>query len=192
MQQKPLKEGFTLSEILVVIVIIMIMAVGVSNFDFNRITQKQKAEIHSVKLVSIIEEVRDNALIGKAILDAWELKTPGWWRIQIDIDGSNNGTLSTYYSILWDFSDEINVDSLYWESEQPFTLQTLECQNINGWAASSISSWMSIWFIGSKMELYCDSTTLDSTDKILNIDYGIGTLSKNITLNTLTWVIEID
>jgi len=65
MQQKNIFRAFTLPELLVAIAVISVLALGISQFNFNRLSQKQQIEIEVVKLISLIEDVRNNALIGR-------------------------------------------------------------------------------------------------------------------------------
>ena len=65
MQKYTSRKAFTLIEIMVVIVIIGIVSVGMSNFNFNRLTEAQKVSIATSEIVNMLEEIRNNALIGK-------------------------------------------------------------------------------------------------------------------------------
>lgn len=60
-------SAFTLAEILVIMVIIAIIALWSSTLNFNKMSQKQQLDIEMQKIVNIIEETRNNALLGKSI-----------------------------------------------------------------------------------------------------------------------------
>lgn len=186
MKQKSSLFAFTLVEVLVGITIISIIALWATRMNFNQLSHKQEVEIAIVKIVNIAEELRNNALVGKAILNGWNLEAPWGWKLHL----TNGAILTSYYSILWDFSDEINLPDLNWSWSTPFSIQNIECQNINWWTLSTGLAWASIRFLWDTMELRCGNATLDTRDKILIVEYWAGAITKTVSINTLTGVIE--
>ncbi|USN58466.1 MAG: prepilin-type N-terminal cleavage/methylation domain-containing protein [Candidatus Peribacteria bacterium] len=59
------RRGFTLIEILVAISIISILSIGASQVNWSRISEAQKIDSYRGDIKTAIEEVRNNALIGK-------------------------------------------------------------------------------------------------------------------------------
>ncbi len=96
---KNILSGFTLIEVLVVISIIAVMAVGVSNINWNRLTDKQKVTILKNRVISDIETIRNNALFGKWV--TVDLIVPEQWNIAI----SNN---------------QIDISYLSWATDIPY------------------------------------------------------------------------
>lgn len=188
--QKYYLRAFTTIEIIVAIAIISIIAFWVSRFDFNRISQVQQIDIDISKLISNIEEVRNNALVGKAVLSGGDLEAPSAWEVRIEHTWS--GSFNARYSLNGTFSDAQNYNIIDWSAQNQFGIVDMECRRVNGTIPSAVTTWTSIQFRGSHMELRCDSSTYDSQDKILVIRYGIPSLFKTITFNTLTGVIEAE
>jgi len=91
MRRKNHKAAFTLAELLVTISIITILALGISNVNFARLSQNQQVSIEAIKISNLIEEARNNALIGKGI---WE---------------------NLYW--VWNLSQSITINSLSWVIE---------------------------------------------------------------------------
>lgn len=86
-------SAFTLAEILVIMVIIAIIALWSSTLNFNKMSQKQQLDIEMQKIVNIIEETRNNALLGKSI---WNTnQAPTFWRVDISASGSTESLYST-------------------------------------------------------------------------------------------------
>ncbi len=94
---------FTLIELLVAISIIAILAIGVSNINWNRLSDRQKITIFQNRVVSEIETIRNNALFGKAVTPA--LIVPHTWRIDLSAAG-----IDIDYSQLWDNNFEDYTD----------------------------------------------------------------------------------
>lgn len=76
------KKAFTLIELLVVIWLIIILWVTISSLNFNKLTNIQRAEMFSNKIITQIENVRDNSLVWKWISDQnslnWFAKVERW------------------------------------------------------------------------------------------------------------------
>ena len=59
----PKKKAFSLIELLIVIVIIGILILGSNFLSFNKISDKQELEIKTIRVISQIEEIRNNSLL---------------------------------------------------------------------------------------------------------------------------------
>lgn len=181
MQQKNIFRAFTLPELLVAIAIISVLALGISQFNFNRLSQKQQIEIEVVKLISLIEDVRNNALIGRWV--GTSLVTPTAWNITLSNDTSSGTILTQYYS------GSLNTYNT-WNTRFPFSIQEIRCENINGSNSTTsrrinLSFTWTLWGINS-------GCTWIVNPKIIEIDYGLPDLQKTIHFNLLSGVIEID
>lgn len=189
MIQNSFKKAFTLVEVMVWIAIIGIIAFWVSQFNFNAISQKQEIEIDIAKLVNNYEEIRNNALVGKAVDNGGTLEAARAWRMRI----TTAWAFTADYSLDGTFASPVSYDSLSWDINPPADIISIECQRLNGSNGSVIPSWWaSIEFRWSEMELRCNSATYDSKDKLLLIEYGTPTSSKTVTINTLSGIIEVD
>ena len=93
-------NAFTLIELMVVIGIIAILILGSNFLNFNKVSNKQKLDTKTIRIVSQIEEIRNNSLLWKWI---WtELIVPKKYRI--DFSTSWSWVISTkYYS--WSYMD---------------------------------------------------------------------------------------
>jgi len=183
MQQKNSLLAYTLMELLVVITIIGIIAIWTTQLDFNRLSQKQQVSIEAIKIINIIEEVRNNALTWKWI---WvTLETPDAWKI--DISRSASGTVTSSYT-LNDGSSWTPYSFWSWQAPFPQEIESMECYKLDG-SSESISTPISISFTGSVWSL---SGCSDNNYKIFTFIYGIANLKHSISINALTWVIEID
>lgn len=172
-------SAFTLAELLVVMSIIGILALWISNINFSRLSQKQQVSIESIKIVNLIEEARNNALIWKWV--GVSLTTPDSWSIVLENNSSSGSLQSTYLS-----GTSIAYSS--WDSPFPFSISNLECRRLDDSADSS--SWpFTLTFTGS---VWWISGCSDNTYKKIKFDYGVWSLTQNITINTLSWVIEVD
>lgn len=190
MIQNSLSKAFTLIEVMVWIAIIGIIAYGVSQFDFRAVSQRSQVEIDVSKLVNNFEEIRNNALVGKAVFNSGQLENPEAWRMTL----TSTWTFAADYSLSGDFStSSINYDILSWNERVPASILSLECRRINHASPLTISNgWTSIEFRWPDIELRCNNSTYDSKDKLLVIEYGTPSISKTITINTLSGVIEVD
>lgn len=183
------KNAFTLVEIMVVVAVITLIIIWGSQLDFSRLSQKQKWDIESVKIISIFEEARNNALLWKSTLSWSTLINPKWWEIRVD-EATSSGTISWNYSLNWIFTDSIILSNFWWVAKKPFYIKNLRCTRIDGTGIQN-PAWASIRFLpSSKMELRCWSATLNAQDKILELELSSGTFTNTIRINTLSGTIE--
>lgn len=124
--QKKLKKAFTLVEILVVISLIILIVLWINSINFNKLSNEQEAEIFSNKIVSIIEELRDDSI-------TWKWKTSSTWITPIkerilEIKSWENFSIKSYFI-------EINKTE-----ETPFReikkskkekIETIKCGGVN-------------------------------------------------------------
>lgn len=59
------KKAFTILELMVVIAIIMILLTWLRSLNFNKMSNQQESEIFANKIISLIEEMRDNTITWK-------------------------------------------------------------------------------------------------------------------------------
>jgi prepilin-type N-terminal cleavage/methylation domain-containing protein len=106
---------FTLIEIIIVLGIIALLAVGISNVNWNRLTEKQRSAIFINRVISQVETIRNNALLGKWV---WEHNmVPDIWRIDI-----GEGGIFVYYSswATWNNYSSANIIPNQFESISSF------------------------------------------------------------------------
>lgn len=179
MKKKNPYRAFTLIEVLVVISVIGIITLWISSLDFNRLSQSQKIDIEISKIHSIFEEVRNNSLIGKWV---WtNLQTPSSWEMSFE-NTSSSGSIDINYisASLQDYRE--------WESPFPFAILNMQCKNLNYSNQDTLSTAL-LSFSGSNISLSSPDCTIDKP-KILEIEYGIWTNTKTISINTLSGIIE--
>lgn len=168
-------KGFTLSEVLVVIAVIGILWVAVSNLNFSRISQQELLAIESIKMLATTEEMRNNALVGKAVDINGQI--PESWYIEFNIPSNN---YSTSYS-----GGTLQTQEL----RNPFEILSITCSSLEG---NMTAKWSSI-----KVDFFTNTTTSVSWcptsvfyPKILEIEIGRWDIRSTIRINTLTNVIE--
>lgn len=120
--------GFTLIEIMIVIAIISVLTFGVSNIEWNTLSDLQKSSIFKNRIVSHIEEVRNNSLFWKTITQSAVL--PDLWRISV-----STGSIDILYSIN-QWSSFINYDSVPINTGE--FIQNISCGTELLWAPVSI------------------------------------------------------
>ncbi len=131
--KKNIIKAFTLVELLIVIALISIIFLTMSSLDFSSLSDKQKAEIFASKVVSKIEEARNNALVWKEVED----KIPKRWKVDIHSStGSNNWAVETYYLVWnsWNKFDELKINT------KVEKIKSLKC-----WDSETSSTWIIIF-----------------------------------------------
>ena len=173
--------GFTLAELMIWITIIWIMVLWITQIDINRLSENQELEIEVVKIVNIIEEARNNALIWKWIKTSLEI--PDSWSVFIN---TTNQTLRSQ----WDITTPAENWTLStWSTTNNFTIRNMRCQHLNGTVDTNTSDIVTIDYFWSRLDLRgCD----DNTFKKLVFEYWVNDNFKTLSINTLTWVIERD
>lgn len=63
------KKAFTILELVVIIALISLIALWMSKINFNRLSNEQESEILANKIISIIEEARDNSITWKGVYE---------------------------------------------------------------------------------------------------------------------------
>ncbi|MBB1564907.1 hypothetical protein HG430_002600 [Candidatus Gracilibacteria bacterium] len=90
--RKKIKNAFTIIELVVVITLIIIIVFGLNSLNFGKLSDLQKSDIFSNKIIGELENVRNDALVGKGILDSTEKFTSiQKWKVEID---KNTGTIT--------------------------------------------------------------------------------------------------
>ena len=177
---KKYKIAFTLVEILVVIAIIGILALWVSRLNFSRMSQVELLNIESIKMLTLIEEMRNNALVWRAISAGWQI--PENWRIVFDID--DNRYSAWFLRETW-LAPEITINS---NIRVPFGIMSVRCiwiDNTNLWNMANLGS---IEF-GTTGLTTINGCSNDNA-RILHIELWHWSISRIIRVNTITNVIE--
>lgn len=178
---KKYKKGFTLIELIVAIALIWIIAVAISNLNFNKISDNQKALIFTNDVFTPIESTRNNSLLWKWILSNWH--TPS--KTVIEISTSNSWSLNiNYYS----WSTLSRTEN--WLSFISFSsINELRCSNIDlslSWTTSNV------WIIFEWDDITFSNCKFDWTNTwaILDIKTKYKSLEHVIRLNSVSWTIE--
>lgn len=171
-------KAFTLVELIVWISIIWVLALWLSNLNLNRLSINQKSEIELTKIISIIEETRNNALIGRWV---WvNLDTPDSWSVVIDASSWN-------IESQWELESGATWALSSWVSPDQSEITNMRCQTIDGLNNDTVVTRASIhydWLDGSIT--WCS----DSTFKKIVFDFDLAWIVREISINTVTWVIE--
>ena len=172
-------KAFTLAEIMVWIAIIWFIVIWASNLNFNRLTKNQESEIELVKIINIIEETKNNALIGRWV--STNLETPLNWAVEINSAAS--GSINSIWTLP---SGTWSADR--WQTKFPFWISNMRCQTID-WATNDPStSWVvTITFTWSTSWI---SWCSNSSYKKLVFDFGQAWKMHEISVNAVTGVIE--
>ncbi len=182
MKEKQPNKGFTLVELLVVIVIISILILWSLRINLSRLSQKQETGIELIQIMNVLEEIRDNALIGRWV---WvNLENPDSWKIEVS---SNNWGIIESFTTIW--STDTPYANWTWSAKKNREILDLECRNFDESDISPLSGVVILTFDGSEIDINATGCTPEE-QKILFIRYGNANISETLTLNTLTWVIE--
>ena len=174
-------KAFTLIEMIIVLLIIGILSIWITNINFNKISWKQKLETFTNKLVSNFETVRNNALLWKwiwtdlSVPEKWKIEIWAWW------------LLISYYSWSW-----INYEDFSLPIEKFYELYNTRCFDINSdekeddntvWTWSIITEWSNLTLS------WCNN----SSSKIFKFTIKYQNDSeKNLSINILNWLIEVE
>lgn len=160
--------------------IIAILALWATRINYSRLSQNQQISIETVKIINLVEEIRNNALVGKAVTNASVLETPKSWEIAISPSGG--GSVNSSYTLegwaTWNY--------LSWQTTGNFSLTQIECEKLDGSTGATLSNPI-ISFEGSQGSI---SWCPDTTYKILTFEYWIGSLQQEVSINVLSWIIE--
>ena len=178
--------AFTLIELMVVIAIIAILILGSNFLSFKNISNKQELETKIIRIVSQIEEIRNNSLLWKWI---WtELVVPE--KYKIDFSTSWSWVIKAQY-FSWSYID-YNFDKEISFSNNFDSISEIKCLELDKNIIDSFS-WTTIWTwtIFIKWANMSLSWSCDSTTKILELTIKRKANTKKIQINTLNWLIEI-
>lgn len=177
------KSAFSLIELLVVIGIIAILALWASKLNFSRLSLKQKVSIESIHMVSLFEEVRNNALLGKAV--GTNNVIPLSWKIAVSRTGS--GTIQSLYTETG--SNWITYSTLWWNARFPFEIFQVQCTRLDGTNTQNLSGTWEFIFTGSTLS-FSGGNCQNQNQKLIEITQGTPDIQEKIRINTVTWVIE--
>lgn len=173
--------AFTIAELMVAIALISLLALWISNLNFNRISNKQRIATETIKVVSLIENIRNYSLTGRWV--GTNLDHPDYWEVVFD----TNGSIRAQYELSG--TQDYETKKIL----APFSLSELRCSNLNrSWIDSSPTS-LTLRFNGDNISIQnCPTTTVSAGKaKILEADVSFDTITKTIRINTLTWIIEV-
>ena len=175
-------KWFTLIELMVVIALIAMIILGATRIDFNRSSNQQKLAIFTGDIVSKIETVRNNALIGKWI---WtDVETPESW--DLIISDTSSWSLETRYS-LW--GRTIDSEEYSVTPDNFYSIWNLRCIQLDGTTSEIISPDATITIDGSNMILsWCSNDNF----KILEFTTSYRQWNQSVSINTLSWLVEVD
>ncbi len=173
--------GFTLIEILTVIALLSIVALGVSQVNFARQSQKEIVKIESQGIVSVLEEIRDNSLIGRAVDFSSTIVTPDSW--EITIDTNNHWSIDIFYNSGTPYI-------LQWNGESPYSIFNLTCSNLDATNTQTTSN-IDIEYIWDTAKITQGCSGVNNPKKIV-FSYGTYDIYNTISLNLLTGTIELD
>ncbi len=182
MRQKNNISAFTLIELMVWITVIGIMAFWISQFNFSRLSQKQKIDIELIKIVNIFEEIRNNALVWKWV--GVNLDTPSSWRLQISTSWS--WQIRSAYNISW-----WNTYWASWDTPFPFWITQIQCGNLDYSSTGALNGTWTFTFINNTID-FSGTNCNNAAYKRIYITYWLGNLLKTIAINTLSGVIEVN
>ena len=179
--------AFTLIELMVVIAIIAILILGSNFLNFNKVSNKQKLDTKTIRIVSQIEEIRNNSLLWKWI---WtELVVPE--KYKIDFSTSWSWVIKAQY-FSWSYID-YNFDKEISFSNNFDSISEIKCFKLNNSTSeNTFNSWSNwTWTILIEWANMSLSWSCDSTTKILELTIKRKANTKKIQINTLNWLIEI-
>jgi prepilin-type N-terminal cleavage/methylation domain-containing protein len=176
------KSAFSLVELVIVVTIIAIIWLWVSRFDFSRLTQQQQSKIEMIRIKALFEEVRNNALLWKAVTSLNII--PSSWKVDVSLFGSGR-VLSHYLS----GSTWINTGKS-WSASRPFRISSILCKNLSQTLSGSLTGTGTLLITWSLMSI-SGSWCTDPNFKILEIVQSDGRFSETLYINTVTGTIEI-
>jgi len=172
---------FTLIEVIVGVTLIWIIAFAGSRIDFFTINTKQLIDIELVKIENILSEVRNNALVWKAVSNT--AIVPTHWTI--DISGTGGSITTNYLS----WATSTNYQNGNWSAIPNTSIIDLRCEDFN-WSNTSSSANIQLWFTGSQIGINSGCPSSPINYKIVTLVYGQASFTGSISINTVTWVIN--
>ncbi|NUJ97198.1 prepilin-type N-terminal cleavage/methylation domain-containing protein [Candidatus Gracilibacteria bacterium] len=176
------KFGFTLVEILVVIAIIGILALGFSRINYKAISDRQMGIIFTNRIVSILETIRNNSLLGKGI-PGGEIPSSR----TIDIPYGTGKTIITSYENSGGIVVVNNEFSLPLGMGEE--IRRITCRNFgSGSISENITTTGSIKFEKEEVKIFGCS---DDSFRILELRTKYRDFEKTIIINSINGVIEV-
>ena len=172
------KKAFTLLELMVWIAIISIISLWISNLYWSNIPDKQRLDIFTNKVISIIDSVKNYALVWKWI---WQyIETPKYYKIDI----STGSYLRTYYNtwIIDTLFYPLSIDTF----TSSYSIKSITCKNLDLTNLSTTNA-ISIFYEWSTISL---SWCIDNYQKIVDIELFFKWFTNIIRLNSISWVLE--
>lgn len=178
------KNAFTLIELIVWISIIAIISIWISRLYWSNIPDKQRLELFTSKLVSVIDTVKNYALVWKWV---WEnLETPKYYKVVltkswVSLSGS---TLVTYYNTgLTDvYFNDMSINPF----DKYYNIHWIKCITL-AWVWWTNPNNITIWYEWSNITL---SWCSNNYEKIVEIELYYKWFKNKIRLNSISWVLE--
>ncbi len=174
-------KAFTLIELMVVISILAILIIGASNINFNRINKDQELDLFVNKIITDIETLRNDELMGRATL-SWSTmvhpqarayffstKSTGvkvkWITLSHDRDWSSNlgnwkppvGMMKIIdYRNDWKIDSYPNMNITHGDKKyENFTIEKISCLKSNDVEVTAIpdTRWAAIIFYKDKIDI---------------------------------------
>lgn len=172
------KYAFTLIELLVVIIIVTILTIWISSLYSKNMWDRQRLNIQTNLLITILDTTKNNALVWKWI---WRnLDVPEYYNLEIKKNKDwNQWSLKTSYFLTW----ITNYPDL---SIENYDIKNIFCFNLD-WTIITESESITIKYEWNNISAtWCSS----ESQKLVEVIVWFKSFFSKVKINTITWVIE--
>ncbi len=172
------KYAFTLIELLVVIIIVTILTIWISSLYSKNMWDRQRLNIQTNLLITILDTTKNNALVWKWI---WRnLDVPEYYNLEIKKNKDwNQWSLKTSYFLTW----ITNYPDL---SIENYDIKNIFCFNLD-WTNITESESITIKYEWNNISAtWCSS----ESQKLVEVIVWFKSFFSKVKINTITWVIE--